>query len=174
MGQIGQIIASAATLTLFYAERLLVGVTPDMFARLARPGNVVLKSNHPAFILGHLCLYPPRILERLNQPVGAAAYALAYDALFKSGVECQDDPDGRLYPPMDALTKQFFEGYRAAQAAVAAAPDELLCGPNPAEGRMRELFPILGGMLNFYLTGHAQSHLGQLSAWRRAMGLPAA
>jgi hypothetical protein len=174
MGQIGQIIASAATPTLLYAERLLVGVTPDMFARLAQPGGAVVRSNHPAFVLGHLSLYPPKILERLSQPAGAAAYPPAYEALFKSGVECQDDPAGTIYPPMKALTKQFFEGYRAARLAIEAAPDDLLCGPNPAEGRMREMFPVLGGMLNFYLTGHAQSHLGQLSAWRRAMGLPAA
>ena len=174
MGQIGQIIASAATPTLLYAERLLVGVTPAIVARLARPGEVELKSNHPAFILGHLSLYPPKVLERLNQPLGAAAYPPAYETLFKSGVECQDDPEGTIYLPMDALTKQFFAGYRAAQTAVAAAPDELLCSPNPAEGRMLEMFPILGSMLSFYLTGHPQSHLGQLSAWRRAMGMPVA
>jgi hypothetical protein len=29
-------------------------------------------------------------------------------------------------------------------------------------------------MLGFYLSGHVMSHLGQLSAWRRCLGLPPA
>ena len=174
MGQIGQIIASSGSPTPLYAERLLAGVTNEMFARFARPGGVVLKSNHPAFVFGHLALYPPRVLTHLNRPVGAALCPPQYEALFKNGVECVDDADGTIYPPMEALTKLFFAGFRLAADAVASAPDDVLCAPNPAEGRMRELFPTLGAMLGFYLSGHSQSHLGQLSAWRRAQGLPPA
>ena len=32
----------------------------------------------------------------------------------------------------------------------------------------------VGGAINFYIGGHVQVHLGQLSAWRRAIGLPPA
>ena len=54
MGQIGQIIAASAATAPLYAQRLLAGVTPDKFARIARLGGVELKSNHPAFVFGHL------------------------------------------------------------------------------------------------------------------------
>lgn len=174
MGQLGQLIASSASLTPLYAERLLNGVTPDRFARFAAPGGVIVKSNHPAFVFGHLALYPARVLERLGKPAGVAAYPQNYDALFKNGVDCVDDPQGRIYPPMAELTKFFFDAHKHALAAVADADDALLLGANPAEGRMRELFPTLGAMLGFYLNGHAQQHLGQMSAWRRMMGLPPA
>jgi hypothetical protein len=31
--------------------------------------------------------------------------------------------------------------------------------------------PTVGAAVNFMLGGHLQMHLGQVSAWRRAMGL---
>ncbi|MGE0479865.1 MAG: DinB family protein [Phycisphaerae bacterium] len=171
---LGPMIVSAANLGLAYAERLLVGIDAKQFARFARPGGVVVASNHPAFVLGHLALYPARVLEFLGRPAAAAAAPAGWDAIFKAGVACQDDADGTLYPPMSALTETFLQSSRAAHAAVAAASDAQLAAPNPAEGRSRELFPVVGGMITFYLVGHVQMHLGQLSAWRRAMGLPAA
>jgi len=174
VGHLGQTIAAPGKLALLYAERLLAGVRPEDFGRLAAPGGVVVQSNHPAFVFGHLCLYPPRIVQQLGLPAGATACPPGYDALFKAGVQCEDDPDGRRYPPMADLTERFFSGYKEAIAAVEAASDAQLLEPNPAEGRLRELFPTLGQAFAFYLGGHTQSHLGQLSAWRRMMGLPAA
>jgi hypothetical protein len=174
VGKIAEMILSGSGLTLDYAERLLVGVTPEMFGKFARPGGVVLKSNHAAFVFGHLSLYSPKVLEHLKRPTAAVACPPGFDAVFKNGVECQDDPTGTIYPPMAAITDQFFRGYRAARAALAETDDALLLSPNPTEGRMRELFPTLGSMLIFYFDGHAQMHLGQVSAWRRAMGLAAA
>ncbi len=174
MKSIGPVIRASASLSVLYAERLLNGVSPTQFARLAAPGGVVVKSNHPAFIFGHLALYPSRVLRHLRLDPGPHAAPPAYEPLFKSGAECRDDPDAAIYPRMDELTGRFFAGYRAAADAVAQADDDLLLAPNPTEGRMRELFPTIGAALNFYLGGHVQNHLGQMSAWRRAMGLPAA
>ncbi|MGB9626985.1 MAG: DinB family protein [Phycisphaerae bacterium] len=174
MSQTGLIIAPGAKLGSMYAQRLMTGVTPEMFARLARPGGVEVKSNHPAFVFGHLSLYPARIMQNLNLPLGATAYPPDYEGLFKAGAECRDDPNGTIYPPMKTLVTFFTESYRLAIAAVESATEDLFAMPNPAEGRLRELFPTIGAAINFYLIGHVQNHLGQLSAWRRAMGLPAA
>ena len=121
MGTIGSVIAPGAKLGLMYAERLLNGITPDNYAKFAKPGGVTVASNHLAFVLGHLSLYPQRVLQNLGQPIGPTAVPAAYDALFKAGVECQDDPDGRIYPKLDELKARFFDGYRAAIAAVEAA-----------------------------------------------------
>ncbi len=38
--------------------------------------------------------------------------------------------------------------------------------------RFRKLMPTLGDGMTFLLTGHFWMHLGQLSAWRRACGMP--
>ena len=171
MGAIGTILAQSAGLTLLSAERLLNGITPQTFARFARPGGVELHSNHPAFIFGHLALYPVRVMTHVGRSAGDAAVPARYEELFKNGVECRDDPAGTIYPAMQELRDFFFRSYRAAIGAVAEADDAVLTGPNPGEGRMKELFPSVGALLNFFLSGHAHSHLGQLSAWRRAQGL---
>lgn len=195
MAQIGKIIAGAASRTCAAGERLLNGVTADTFARMARPGGTLVRSNHPAFVFGHLALYPIQVIERLveahqtvstdspddrayhaalQKALAATRHPPEWDALFKAGAECVDDPERRIYPPMAAVTKAFLEGYPLAIAAVAEASDALLTSPNPAEGRMRELCPMLGSMLTFYLDGHCHMHFGQISAWRRMMGLGAA
>ncbi|HMQ15610.1 MAG TPA: DinB family protein [Phycisphaerae bacterium] len=174
MPTIGPMLAAPATLAILYAERLLAGVTQQNYARLPRPGGVTIQTNHAAFVLGHLALYPPRVLTSLGQPAGAAAAPPEYDALFKAGADCRDDAEGTLYPPFEVLKAGFFDGYRTAAQAVAGAADDVLTQANPSEGRSRELFPTIGAMLAFYLGGHVQNHLGQMSAWRRAIGLPPA
>lgn len=173
MGMIGSILSQTAGLTIGYAERLLVGVDPGSFARFARLGGQEIKANHAAWVYGHLSLYSPRVLTHLGQ-TDTLRVPAGFEELFKNGAECRDDPDGTIYPTMQKIREFFFDGYSLAIARIAEADDALLAGPNPTEGRMRELFPTLGAMLNFYLTGHAQMHLGQISTWRRAMGLPAA
>jgi uncharacterized damage-inducible protein DinB len=39
---------------------------------------------------------------------------------------------------------------------------------------MRKYFPTVGDQMVFMMTAHEMDHLGQMAAWRRAMGLPPA
>jgi hypothetical protein len=59
---------------------------------------------------------------------------------------------------------------RARQLAAQAMP-EYLSKPttNP---RMKDALPTLKEGVGFLLTGHMGVHLGQLSSWRRMIGLP--
>jgi hypothetical protein len=41
-------------------------------------------------------------------------------------------------------------------------------------GRMSEMLPTLGAAMMFMCGSHLQMHLGQVSSWRRAMGLGSA
>lgn len=175
MSTIGKSITPAANLTMMYADNLLKGVTPPQFARFAtgKDGKPV-QSNHPAFVFGHLSMYPARAMDLAGSPQGAAAAPAGWAELFKAGVECRDDPAGTIYPAMDKVVSFYKGAYRATIDAVSAMPDETLLKPNPAEGRMKELFPTVGSAINFYLSGHAMSHLGQVSAWRRFMGMGSA
>lgn len=165
----GNAIADSLQLSLGYAERLLTGITPEVFARFARPGGVVVESNHAAFVLGHLCLYPGRILPQLGreQPSTDARFA----EVFSKDATCRDDPEGAIYPAMNEVTSVFHDGYRQALEAIRATDDTTFQQPNPTGGRLTELFPTLGSVQNFYVGGHMMMHLGQLSAWRRMMGL---
>jgi hypothetical protein len=58
--------------------------------------------------------------------------------------------------------------------ALRSTPEDVFQQSNPAEGRMKELFPTIGSVQAFYCGGHMMMHLGQASAWRRMEGLGAA
>lgn len=174
MGAIGNMIADSCDLGIGYAERLLEGVQPSDFGKFARPGGEVITSNHPAFIYGHLSLYPKRVISNLDQDASSVTPSEKYDELFSPKATCVDDPDGKIYPPMDELVEKMVTGYRQVSETLRAADDELFHRENPAEGRLKELFPTNGAAIGFYVGGHVMVHIGQLSAWRRAMGLKAA
>jgi hypothetical protein len=162
---LGNIIADSLQLSVGYAERLVKDVPADRFARFARCGGEVVESNHPAFVYGHLSLYAPRILQQLGHP--SPAVPEHFPHVFSKDAVCRDDEDGDLYPSMDEITGFFFEGHRMLAGALRGSPDATFGQPNPAEGRMRELFPTLGSVQTFYCGGHMMMHLGQVSAWRR-------
>jgi hypothetical protein len=75
---------------------------------------------------------------------------------------------------MDEITSFFFEGHRMLAGALRGTRDETFEQANPAEGRMKQLFPTLGSVQTFYCGGHMMMHLGQMSAWRRMEGLGSA
>ena len=168
---LGNIIADSLELGLGYGERLLEGIAEDSFARLAFTGRHRIKSNHPAFIYGHLSLYAPQIVAQLGANAPRLDVPDEFAALFSKDATCQDDPDQKIYPSKGEVTKVFFEGYRTAAEALRAADDYVFQPPNPSGGRMTELFPTVGSLLNFYCGGHLMTHLGQMSVWRRMMGL---
>ena len=166
---LGNVIADSLQLSVGYAERLLAGVPPDRFARFASVGGTVVESNHPAFIYGHLSLYAPRILQQLGAPYPGVPDQ--FELRFSKEAKCMDDPDLDLYPAMDEIVSFFREGHRMVAGALRSTPDETLQRPNPAEGRMKELFPTIGSVHTFYCGGHMMMHLGQMSGWRRMEGL---
>lgn len=170
----GNSIADSLNMSLTYGKRMLTGVTPLIFAKFARPGNQVIESNHPAFVYGHLSLYAARIIDQLGGDSSSIQPSEKFQALFSKDAKCQDDPEGTIYPPMEEITDAFYQGYDAAMAALRAAPDEAFQAPNPMGGRLTELFPTIGSMQAFYVSGHLLMHLGQISAWRRMQGLGAA
>jgi hypothetical protein len=174
MGQVADVIVAPARIARNYAELMLKDVRADQFARLPSAGGKPVQTNHPAFVFGHLSIYPPRVAAMLGQQGMAVPNPPRFDELFVNGKPCLDDPNGTIYPPMDVITKHFFAGFDAAMGAVAKASDLDFTKPNPAEGRFKEMFPTVGGAINFMMSSHAMSHLGQVSAWRRFMGLGSA
>jgi hypothetical protein len=163
-------IAASARLGLGYAERLLSGVQPDQFARYARIGDRVIESNHGAFIYGHLSLYSPRIIQQLGGDASRFTPSSRCQELFSKDARCVDDPEGTIYPAMSDITTALLDGYRAVVEALERADDPLFLLENP-NSVMRDRFPTLGAMHAFYVGGHFMLHMGQMSAWRRAIGL---
>jgi hypothetical protein len=168
--QIGLMIADSARVGLGYAERFLTGVTADKFARLASVGGQTVISNHPAFIYGHLSLYPCRIVADLGMDAASIVPSDAFLQRFDHTAECVDDPTGAIYPSMDEITERFFTSHRLAIDALQSADDSLFTATNSNEA-MRAKFATTGSMHGFYLGGHVMMHMGQMSAWRRMIGL---
>ncbi|TWU35253.1 hypothetical protein Q31b_53490 [Novipirellula aureliae] len=167
---IGQMLTASVHAGLSYAERLTTDVSPEQFARFARIGDTVIESNHAAFNYGHLSLYACRIIETVGGDPTPYLPSAEFTKVFSRDTNCVDDADGTIYPPMDAIVEALVTGYKAVAQALAEAEDDLFRSPNVNEA-MRERFPTNGAMLGFYVGGHFMMHMGQTSAWRRAMGL---
>lgn len=159
----GPVLAACLERSLQYGEALAKDIPVEKFAHVPHPGM-----NHPAFVYGHLSSYPNRILSMLGREREVVEKA-GWEDLFRAGVECVDDP--KRYPPKDEIMPFFSERYRAILAVLPEVPDETFARENPAQGRLREMFPTIGIATNFMMNNHLMMHLGQVSAWRRAIGL---
>jgi hypothetical protein len=75
------------------------------------------------------------------------------------------------YPPKPQLLDALMQAHERLAMTVENAPADAFTAA-PAD-RMRAGFPTVGHLLAGLMTSHYGNHLGQLSAWRRAMGFPA-
>lgn len=156
---------------LAYAEGLLKGVTQETFARKPEGKSGVVDTNHPAFVFGHLALYPQKICQLVGIDDAGTAAPAGYEELFAAGKECQDDPDGTIYPKMDEILAAFNTGYKTAIARIAGLSNEDLAAPHPLDSDFGKRFSSRAAIANFMLGPHPFMHIGQISAWRRCMGL---
>lgn len=175
--QIDQLIL-AAKRGLGLAEKMYTDISPELFSRKPRFSSngkdVVVECNHPAFVYGHLSLYPARLSGFLGIDASAFAAPAAWTDLFKAGSECKDDPEHTIYPKKDVLTAAFQKGYTGFLEAFAKIDDAVLLQPHPDEAIRTKFFPTLGAASIFMLTSHVTFHVGQISTWRRCYGLPSA
>jgi hypothetical protein len=95
-----------------------------------------------------------------------------WEDLFKNGAPCVEQ-DGR-YPGKEAILKRFVQRHQAVAEALSLVSDDHFRAANPMGGRMTEMLPTVGAAVMFLCGSHLQMHLGQVSAWRRAMGMGSA
>jgi hypothetical protein len=144
-----------------YCRTLLADITDERMAEQPVPGV-----NHPAWVLGHLAWTADGTLEKLG---GQKALPAAWGALFGAGSKTSASRGD--YPPKDELLRAVEQSYQQLRQKAATASPEQLSRPttNP---RAKEALPTLREMVAFLLSGHMGVHLGQLSSWRRMIGLP--
>ncbi|MBX3391520.1 MAG: DinB family protein [Phycisphaeraceae bacterium] len=195
MGALADSIVESAKIGRRYADRLLKDVRPEQFARRPIVGGREVETNHAAFVYGHLAVTNAWMatLMRVDEAGlsvvsggsgvsgvsgvsggggGGAVVSVpaGYEALFKDGVECRDDPEGSIYPPMKEITDVFFTTFDRLIGMVASAPDESLAVPTP-DSKARAFVSTVGTAGVFMLNSHIMMHMGQVSVWRRCMGL---
>lgn len=124
--------------------------------------------NHPAWQLGHIVVSHGYLASLIGADYTAPQ---GWEALFPPGTHPVDDPG--LYPDKATLLDELSRVCDALAARLPALDAQALAQPFPEE-RFRSYWPTLGNGVSFFLTSHFAFHLGQLSAWRRAMNLPPA
>lgn len=174
MNSIGKTIAAAGQFSVRYGEGLLKGVSAERFARKPSPGGITIDCNHPAWVYGHLAGYTSRMCEVMGLALGPTVKPAGWDELFKNGSPCLDDPAGTIYPRMETITRHYLDGYSYLLSKLPEVGDDVFAKPNPSGGRMAEMLPTVGALVAFLMTGHPMSHLGQVSTWRRCVGLGSA
>lgn len=161
-------ILNTYAFNLVYAGKLLDGIADDQMAtQLTADGHVV--PNHPAWVIGHLA----------NTSAGFGSTLLGVESIQVEGWQeilggsSTPVADASIYPDKQTLADKLTEAHEYISDAFLKVDDARLAEPNFVE-RLAPVFPTIGDMITFVLTSHETTHLGQLSAWRRGMGLPSA
>jgi len=145
-----------------YAERLVADLSPEEMTAQPVPGVTM---NHPAWILAHLSAYPPVLTSMING--GTPEDPLEH----RYGQRSRPLDDPAEYPPKDALVAQFLTvRHKLAETFDGAEPDRL--GTPVTIERWTTRWPTIWHACVTLMTTHEATHLGQLSAWRRAGGRP--
>lgn len=145
-----------------YALALLEDVTDAQF--VTRPGGTM---NHAAWILGHVSLYHPAAVkllrgEPLDDPADDRLFGFRGDGPIDS-----IEPYGNKH----LLVERFEAGHEEVAQAILNANTDALTQP-PSLPRWAEMYPTVEFMLPDLLLFHESMHIGQISTWRRAVGLP--
>jgi hypothetical protein len=157
-----EMVISVYALGLNYARKLVADVPEEQMCAQPVPGQVL---NHATFLLGHLIWAEDSALGLLGQkPVLGAEWKDS----FSMGKTPGSDPS--RYPSKETLVKTLEEVHNRLVAAYLAATPEVLDQPSPE--RLRARFATIGTAILGLMTSHRSLHVGQLSAWRRAMGFP--
>lgn len=144
-----------------YAGLLAADIPAERFTEQPLPDV-----NHPAWIFGHLCLTGEAGVGFLG---GEKTIGMTWTKRFAPGSAVTSALSD--YPAKAELVAKFESTYARLQAQAAAASAEQLAAPNP-HPRLKERLPTVRDAVAFLLTGHLAMHLGQLSMWRRMIGLP--
>ena len=153
---------------LAFAKKLVEDLTNEQMTAKPYPGF----ENHPAFTLGHLVTGTVNLIEDLG---GKADIPDGWNELFlRKGPGDPRLPSDQteLYPAKEKLLKEFERQHDKLKEYLLATEDHKL--DEKIEWRFDSYMPTVMDVVLFMCTIHEAMHLGQLSAWRRAMGLPSA
>ncbi|MBC8106595.1 MAG: DinB family protein [Anaerolineae bacterium] len=144
-----------------YALRLVGDLSDDQMIAQPVPGRAM---NHPAWTLAHLTLYNEVIAKMLNR--------VPFDDPKEHpfGMKSSPQGDARIYGPRAGLIDAYKRSHDEAERALVECDQAVFAEDVPLE-RWRAAHPKVADMTVMLIAKHESMHLGQLSAWRRAMGL---
>lgn len=132
---------------------------------VAQPSGVV---NHAAWQVGHIVT----TLSQVGRLIGST-FELPADWEAKFGMGSKVAADREANPAKAELLATLERACAAFEQALGSAGEETLAKQMP-DSKFRMIMPTLADAALFVAGAHYSYHLGQLSAWRRAQGLPSA
>lgn len=121
--------------------------------------------NHPAWLIGHVLPY--------NGVIAALLRGESFENPWNApcGKSSSPTTDRSAYSGKESLIRELVAGYERAAEVITQAPREAWTSTfdHPEWGKQ---FDSVAPAVTFLTTTHLALHLGQLSAWRRAAGLP--
>ena len=145
----------------FLREQVADIAAPDW---VAQPNGVL---NHPAWSIGHLIF----IWQQLGGVVGLSQW-LPDNWELRFGSGSLPIADDSLYEPKEELLARLNDAQQRMTQAVERLRDAQLDEPFPDETYL-DVFPTIRHALTQVLVAHTAFHIGQVSIWRKARGLPA-
>ena len=143
-----------------YAHTLVDEIADERLCEQPSPGV-----NHPAWILGHLAYSGDGAVGVLG-----GQKLLAGDWTKKFGAGSKPSSLRAEYPSKAELLQILQERFATARDLAAAASPEKVALPNP-NARLKDKLPTVRDAVAFLMSGHLALHLGQLSTWRRLIGI---
>jgi hypothetical protein len=129
----------------------------------AQPNGVV---NHPAWTIGHITA----AVHLLSRTIGVPKWLpTEWVQHYRTG--STPISDAGPYDSKHELLSKLREAQTKITQAIEQMNDSQLDVVFPAEA-FRDVFPTIRHALTQVLIGHTSFHVGQLSLWRKAMGLP--
>jgi hypothetical protein len=153
-------ILNSFSMTMTFLEQLVADIPDEQLTE--QPSGV---TNHPAWIIGHLAVS----LQAMGRELGLTSW-LPEDWPERFGIGSQPTSERRVYPSKQDLLENLEEGRRRVAVALLSFDRERLSVPWPDE-RFLPFFPTIGHAVTHILGAHAAVHVGQVTVWRRAMGL---
>jgi uncharacterized damage-inducible protein DinB len=153
---------------LAYAKKLVEDVTDEQMT--IKPSSGL--DNHPAFTLGHLATAYANLLNNLT---GKFIVADGFKELFARsgpGDPTLPNADVTVYPSKEKLIAEMEKQHKRLTEYLLSMDQRKLA--EKFEWRFASFFPTYQDRILFLCVNHYAMHLGQLAAWRRAMGLPSA
>jgi hypothetical protein len=130
---------------------------------VAQPNGIM---NHPAWVIGHLT----HACQLLGGVIGLPEW-LPNDWAKRFGTGSVPVADQSLYETKEDALAILGEAHMRITRAVEGLDDSSLDEPFPDKS-YHYVFPTIRHALTQVLVGHTANHIGQVSVWRRAMGLP--
>ncbi|MGF1580860.1 MAG: DinB family protein [Gemmataceae bacterium] len=152
-------------LMLDYLQRLVADLDDEQIAKQPSPGI-----NTPLWILGHLAISTDFAAQMLG-----GGSRCPKEWIEQYGPKSKPVSDQQPRPTKAELVAAIEAGHHMVTELAKSANEEAMRQPHPLQiGVLQDFCPTVGDLVSHLLTSHPGIHSGQLSAWRRQMGLPPA